>query len=253
MLSLSPRCLVLAFALSLLCLTPLVRAQTPAAKPDAVPQVRLQVGVVGASKTDLDGLGVTFDQAPVERTQGQPVPQGIQMRTVTNTIAFQLYQIVTRTRGKMVSVPDRTTPSNVATTFLEGTQVRYFPPHTNGGLELHSVDVPLSERKMRRLEVSLSITPRVNSDGSVTLTFVPLDGDLNASPKTLKAPTAKTVASGQVIALSGLPLSQKKPTDDQELLVFVTPTVLNADGSPIVPKPAAAPVGIVSKAQEKTP
>ena len=43
-----------------------------------------------------------------------------------------------------------------------------------------------------------------------------------------------------MLALQGLPLSKEKPTDDQELVVFVTPTVLNADGLPTVPKPAAA-------------
>ena len=209
---------------------------------DAPPQVRLQVRLVSVSKTDTENLGVTFDPSPVKSEKGLPMPQEIQLRTVTNTIAFQLYQTVTRTRGKTVSVPDRITPGNVAATFLEGTQVPYFISKNSDGLSAHTFIVPPADQKMRRLQMSLSITPRVNADGTVTLVFVPLDGDLNAPPKGLKIPTAKTVASGQVIALSGLPFSKDKPTDDQELLIFVTPTVLNADSSPTVPKPVAVPV-----------
>ena len=223
MLSLPPRRLACAFALSLLCLMPLVRAQTPAAKPDAPPQVRLQVSFISASKVDVDNLGITFEPAPAAPVKGQPEPQMIQMRTATGKIISELYQTLTQNNHRLLSVPEVVTPNKVSAKFAEDTEIPYLVSHTSSDL----FGALPAEEKRRRLQTSLSITPRINADGSVTLVFVPLDGDLHAPPKAIKVPTAKTVASGQVIALSGLPFSSEKPTDDEELLVFVIPTVLN--------------------------
>ncbi len=248
MLSLPPRRLVCALALSLLCLPLLARAQTPLAKPDAVPQVRLHVEFTTASARDVKGIGVVFDALPLTTAPGTPMPKVMQIKTASGNIVNLLRQTLMRTRGKVDSVPDVVVPDKTTTKVLEDAQIRYFPP--DNGVSHRTFNEPIIKKN---LQTSLSITPRINSDSSVTLVFVPLNGDLNAPPKALKVPAAKTVSSGQVILLAGLPLNREKPTDDQELLVFVTPTILSANGSPIIPKPAAASVVNTGEPQPTVP
>ena len=209
----------------------------PAATPAAVPQVRLQVSFISVSKTDIDNLGVIFEPAPVPPSKAELAPQVIQLKTATGNAAFQIYQTLMRQPGMGISLPAAVTADKVAARFGEDTQIPYFISHSSS----NPLYTPLIEKKMRRLQTSLSITPRVNSDGSVTLTFVPLDGDLNAPPKAIKVPTAKTVSSGQVVVLTGLPFSKEKQTDDQELLIFVTPTILGSPAAETEAKPSAVP------------
>lgn len=233
MLALPPRRLAPAFALSLLCLPLLARAQTRVAKPDAVPQVRLQVSFFSISKTDIDNF-VLFDPPTYSPPKNKQALEIVQLRTVTGNIASQLYQIIIRPRGnRVLSVPAVVVADKTTAKFVEDTQIQYLAPQTNDGLSAHTFYVPLADQKMRRLQTSLSITPRVNADGTVTLAFVPLDGDLNAPPKAVKLLIAKTVSTGQVVALTGLPFSKEKQPDDQELFVFVTPTVLESKAAAV--------------------
>lgn len=226
MLPLLPRRLAPALALSLLCLPLLVRAQTPAAKPDAVLQVRLQLNFISISTDEFNDLGITFDPSPYSPPKDKSAPEVIQIKTAAGHLASLLYQVVMRPRGdRVLSVPAVIAADKTTAKFVEDTKIVYKYSST--------IKAQHDEADTLPLQTSLSIRPRVNADGSVTLIFVPLDGDLNASPKALKVPIAKTVSSGQVILLAGLPMNREKPKDNQKLFVFVTPTVLGSKAAAV--------------------
>ncbi len=218
-------CRAFCFGLLLLCLPPLTCAQTPTAKPAAVPQVRLQVDFVSASKTDVDNLGVAFGPVLLTTSASQPLRKGTVLGASTDKIVTQLFQTLTRMRGSLVSSPIIVTDGKMPVTFSVNTQIRYHPYRVTTS----SIGDPrLEETVPMPLQAALIVTPHVNSDGSVTLTLVPQAGDINASPAGPRATVTQTIASGQMLVLSGLPTSKEKPTDDQELLVFITPTIVDA-------------------------
>ncbi len=195
----------------------------PAAKPAAVPQVRLQVDFVGVSTADMDNLGVTFEPVPAVPVRGQPVPPVTRLRTATGNLVSQLYQTLTRMHGSVAPTPTALTDDKATAKFAVDTQVSYCRATINGS--------PPAKTKVMRLQTSLSVRPRINADGSVTVQLVTQAGDS----------ITRTTSNGQVMVLAGLPLSKDKLTDDQELLVFVTPTVLGSVVAETEARPAATP------------
>lgn len=223
---LQTRRLVLSLALALLW-PATAYAQMPPTPPQAdPPQVQIKVAFVTVSAADLDKSGVTFDRVPLAQPTANPAPEGAFLQYATGNIVAQLFQTLASTRGKVVQAPLITTSSNVPATIRVSTQV------------------PDGKAGFRDIQTGLAITPRVNTDGSITLNVALQTFDTTGAPAAEpQATTLRTVRSGDVMALDGLPLGSVKPSSGQRLLVFMTPIRLGTDaqkaktGQPDLPAP----------------
>jgi len=230
-------------------------------------QVQVKVEFVTASVTDVDNLGVNFDLVPYPglefgTTQGNStLVTGVQptfLQYATGNIVAQLYQTLTRTRGKVVQAPLITTTNNVQATIQISTQIPFFTSSTvsTGGLNNNTFNN--QQANFLQLQTFLTITPRINSDDSVTMNLSPQITDTTGQaavggiPPTItqNVTTLRTVRSGDTMVLGGLVRKQEtassqripilsdipilgglfrtrnKQINDQELLIFVTPTII---------------------------
>ncbi len=233
-------------------------------------QVEVKVEFVTASVTDVDALGVNFDLVPypgVEVSSGQGsgsfggVVTGVQptfLQYATGNIAAQLFQTLTRSRGKVVEAPLITTTNNVQATISVNTQIPFFTTGvvSNGGVAGGTTQS--STANLLQLTTSLSILARINSDDTVTMNLTPTISDTTGQPSVGGIPpyvtqslnTLRTVRSGDTMVLGGLVRKQEsassqripiladipylgglfrtrnKQINDQELLIFVTPTII---------------------------
>ncbi len=225
---LQTRRLALGLALSLLWPATAFAQMPPApAQADAqqvqLKQVQLKVDFVTVSTADLDKSGVAFDRVPLAQPTANPGPTGPFLQYATGDIVAQLLRTMSRTPGKVVQAPVITTTNNVPATIQINTQT---PDRKAGFLPIHG---------------GLTITPRVNTDGSITLSVASRVADVNATTPAAEPPG--TIRSGDVMAVAGLPFSPDRSSSDQRLLVFVTPTRLGTDaqktdaGQPGLPSP----------------
>jgi len=249
-------------------------------------QVEIKVEFVTASVTDVDNLGINFDLVPypgleIGTQQGSTtIAQGIIptfLQYATGNIAAQLYQTLIRTRGKVVQAPLITTTNNVTASITVATQIPFFTNTavSNGNFGGSSQG---SQANFLTLNTGLTITPRINADDSVTMNLTPQITDTTGQasvggiPPTISQSinTLRTVRSGDTMVLGGLVRKQEtasseripllsdipflgqffrtrnKQTNDQELLIFVTPTIIgesndsatsNANGGGITVSP----------------
>ena len=234
-------------------------------------QVSIKVEFVTASVTDVDALGVNFDLVPypgLEVSSGQGTGtfggtvNGVQptfLQYATGNIVAQLFQTLTRTRGKVVQAPLITTTNNVTATIEVNTQIPFFTTGvvSNGGVAGGTTQS--TQANFLTLTTGLTITPRINSDDSVTMNLAPQITDTTGQPAVGGIPptvqqsltTLRTVRSGDTMVLGGLVRKQEsassqripilsdipylgglfrtrnKQINDQELLIFVTPTIIS--------------------------
>ncbi|MGI4788150.1 MAG: type II secretion system protein GspD [Janthinobacterium lividum] len=234
-------------------------------------QVQIKVEFVTASVTDVDALGINFDLVPypgVELSSGQGSGSfggtitGLEptfLQYATGNIVAQLFQTLTRTRGKVVQAPLITTTNNVTATIQINTQIPFFTTGvvSNGGVAGGTTQS--SQANFLTLTTGLTITPRINSDDSVTMNLAPQITDTTGQasvggiPPTIQQTltTLRTVRSGDTMVLGGLVRKQEtassqripilsdipylgglfrtrnKQVNDQELLIFVTPTIIS--------------------------
>ncbi len=234
-------------------------------------QVEIKVEFVTASVTDVDALGINFDLVPypgLEVSSGQGSGQfggtvsGLQptfLQYATGNIAAQLFQTLTRTRGKVVEAPLITTTNNVEARIQVVTQIPFFTTGvvSNGGVAGGTTQT--NQANFLPLTTGLDITPRINSDDSVTMNLQPQITDTTGQPSVGGIPptvqqfltTLRTVRSGDTMVLGGLVRKQEsastqripiladipylgglfrtrnKQVNDQELLIFVTPTIIS--------------------------
>ncbi len=202
--------LVLGLALALLWpATAFAQVPSTPAQADAQ-QVQLKVDFVIVSAADLnkslDELGVVFDRVPLAQPTDNPGPTRPFLRYLAGNFAAQLFQTVLHAGGKVVQAPLITTTTNVPASI----QVNY--PAMQSGL---------------------TITPRINTDDSITMNLAPQNADTNGLSAVSGIPhavtTLRTVRSGDTMALVGLPFRSAKPVNGQELLIFVTSTLLGPD------------------------
>lgn len=217
--------LVLGLALSLLPLTAAF-AQAPATSPAAsAPQVQIRMEFVTASAVDVDNLGLGLDRIPFPLPAVKPPPGGTSLQVLSGGLVPQFYQTLVRTRGKIVQAPLVLTPSGVTATIRVDKQVSFDVrgPWASGA------PAPPPQTISVHLQTALFVTPRINSDGSVTLSLAPQIGDTNATATGPHVTILRTVSNGEVLVIAGLPINGDKPTGDQELLIFVTPTIVGTD------------------------
>ena len=234
-------------------------------------QVQIKVEFVTASVTDVDALGVNFDLVPypgleISSSQGTGSfggtisglnPTFLQYQT--GNIVAQLFQTLTRTRGKVVQAPLITTTNNVPATIQIVTQIPFFTTGvvSNGGVAGGTTQS--TQANFLPLHTGLTIVPRINADDSVTMNLQPQITDTTGQasvggiPPTISQSltTLRTVRSGDTMVLGGLVRKQEtastqripiladipylgglfrtrnKQINDQELLIFVTPTIIS--------------------------
>lgn len=234
-------------------------------------QVQIKVEFVTASVTDVDALGINFDLVPypgleVSSNQGNGSFGGTVagvaptfLQYATGNIVAQLFQTLTRTRGKVVQAPLITTTNNVPASITVTTQIPFFTTGvvSNGGVAGGTTQS--STANLLSLQTGLSIVPRINADDTVTMNLQPTITDTTGQPTvggippyvTQSLQTLRTVRSGDTMVLGGLVRKQEtassqripilsdipflgglfrtrnKQVNDQELLIFVTPTIIS--------------------------
>ena len=189
-------------------------AQTPTIPPQAGPPlIQIEVDFASVSTADLDKSGIAFDRVPYNAPSTSPGQTGSFLRYVTGAFAAQFLQTLRHTPGKVTQAPLITTSNELPATIQVFTQV---PDRAAGFLPVQN---------------GLTVTPRINTDDSITLSVAPqtvgVAGDSPASelPQTM----LRTIRSGDVMAVDGLPFKPGKSVSGQQLLIFITPVILVTD------------------------
>ena len=200
---------------------------------DVAPRrIEIKVEFVTAKIADVDGLGLIFDSVrlpdPV-KLPGMPTAGGPNsfLKVATGGTASQLYLTLTQARGHLVSALPVTTPVGVAATISVDVRVPDEPMDIPWS-------VPVSTRfphltHLLAIQGALTLTPHVLPDGTVGLELLPPTGD--------KTVALKPVHSGDPLVLiatvmpdfpilGGLFRTRNKAISGDELLVFITPTIV---------------------------
>ena len=166
---------------------------------DVVPrQVGIKFATADATEADLKASGISFDLVPALDLGRAAL---LRYSTSENVAAF--LQTLTK-RGAITQAPVITTTNNVAATITLSTTL--------------SSQAVLSE--------TFAVTPRVNSNDSVTLDLhlVLLNGTAKREMKTLR-----TVKSGDTMVIVMPPIGSAA---GKSFLLFVTPTIISTDKGP---------------------
>ena len=162
-------------------------------------QVQIKFALAHAADADLKASGLVFESAPLPSNLDTPIPD---TRYATGGVALFL-QTLTK-QGAVTQAPVITTTNNAAASVTVST--------------LLPSQVVLSE--------TFAVTPRINSDDSVTLALHPvlLDGTVKREIKTLR-----TVKSGDTLLIVLAP--NARTVGGKSILLFVTPTIISTDKS----------------------
>ena len=219
-------------------------AQPPAPAKVSPRTVTIQVAFVTASFADVDNLGINFDLIPaygpkIAPNAGTAPKPPTYLQFSSDKIVAQLYQTLTRIRGKVILLPSVTTPDDSPATIAVDASVPEFTspvsvangpstfPHLTGSI---------------RVQGTLTLTPHIFPNNFVSLEMQsPIEG---GQPIRLKA-----VASADSMVIvdmglggSNLPIlgnlfrTRSKMPEGQELLIFITPTIIDANTSGGQPK-----------------
>ena len=166
-------------------------------------QVQVKFALANATDADLKASGLAFESAPLPSLLDVPMPDT--KYAVGNRAALFL-QTLTK-QGAVAEAPVFTTSNNVAASLRLTTPAQ---------------SQVVSSR-------TFAVTPRVNSDDSVTLALHPvfLDGAVRREIKTLH-----TVKNGDTLLIVMRP--NARIVGGKSLLLFVTPTILSTGKGPAV-------------------
>ena len=178
----------------------------------------------------------------------------------------QLYNSLVRGKGQIVQAPIVTTTNNVPAQINVAQQV----PYTTTSTVLNGSGTGATNTTTQFLTINtgLAVSPRINSDDSITLSLAPQISDIsgaalgNGAPPTVTETltTLRTVRNGETMVIGGLirksethsqsriPILSNLPLigglfrtrdntiNNSELLIFVTPTIIgdNTDDPPPV-------------------
>lgn len=237
-------------------------------------QVQIKVEFVTASVDDIESLGINFDLVPypgveISSTQGSSsriqsaISSGAEtyLQYATGNLVASLFQALIRSRGKVVQSPLITTTNNVPASITVSQDIPYV---TTGAVIVPGNNNNVAQTNQANnftITSGLFVTPRINSDDTVTLNLQPQITDISGNavagappPTTTQSlTTLRTVRSGETMVLGGLvrkaetnsqsrypllselPLigsifrTKSKHVVDSELLIFVTPTIIGED------------------------
>ena len=209
-----PKTLRPALSLALSLLWPAAAfAQAPADQPQV--QIKVDFVTVGSAdlSADLTKSGMNFDRVPLVTPGGTFTQPLTSLRYMAGDAATRLFQMLERAHSKSVQAPPVTTADGTPTTIQLQTQAAG------------------PEKKSLTLQTRLTVTPRINTDDSITL-FVGLQAaDADAPPTGLRETTLRTVRSGDMMVVDGLPMGSDRTGATEKLLVFIQPTLVGA-GTP---------------------
>ena len=239
-------------------------------------QVQIKVEFVTASVSDVDAFGINFSYAPFFGTnQGDSAnlsssPQSF-ITAARGRGVVQLYNSLVRGKGQVVQAPLVTTTNNVPAQINVAQQI----PYTTTSTVLNGSGTGATNTATQFLTINtgLAVSPRINSDDTITLSLAPQISDIsgaalgNGAPPTVTETltTLRTVRNGETMVIGGLvrksethsqsrvPILSNLPLigslfrtrdntiNNSELLIFVTPTIIgdNTDDPP--PSGDAAP------------
>ncbi len=226
-------------------------------------QVQIKSEFVTVTQNDISSFGLNFNFTKVNLLAGANI--GYQtantafLQYATGNLQTQLSFILTQGRGKVVASPLATTLNGVTAIFESRQQIPVLEStailSNNGQSAVSSVPVFIE------VSVRLSVTPRINGDDSITLqgqvVFSDVTGSItnpnggtlpiiitqpvninrivrNGDSMVIAGLTRKrdNVSTNKVPLLGDLPLigslfrSRNVTTDDSELVVFITPTII---------------------------
>lgn len=226
-------------------------------------QIQIKSEFVTVTQNDVSSFGLNFNFTKVNLLAGANI--GYQaantafIQYATGNLQTQLSFILTQGRGKVVASPLATTLNGVPAQFTSSQQI---PVLLSGAvLTANGQSAVTSTVSFIQVAVQLLVTPRINGDDSITLQGTVVFSDVTGSitnpsggsiPITITQPvninrivrngdsmviaglTRKrdNVATNKVPLLGDLPLigtlfrSRNVTTDDSELVVFITPTII---------------------------
>ncbi len=193
----------------------------------AIRRVTLDTAFVSASVEDIDALGINFDLRPLSAP-----PQTFLVFARGATVA-QLYQTLTRTRGKVVLAAPVTVGDGSPALITVDKIIL-----TAGATEAVGSDALLPQLTgSLRVHGTLTLMPQIQPDGTVSLSLVPAAG---GRPELLFTVPSGRQAVFQAVLLKRRTASRPPPEipligwysgplkpvpDTQELLIFVTATL----------------------------
>lgn len=231
----------LGLALSLLSPATAFAQAPPSPQAASASQVQMKVIFVTVGSADLAAdlskSGLRFDRVPFVPPVAAPQTE-TSLRYMAGDTAGRLFQMLARERSRSVQAPLVNTADGIPATVQINTQV------------------PDRQEKFLTFQTRLLLTPRINTDDSITL-FVGLQaGDVGAD--TLPEPqatTLRTVRSGDMLVVEGLPLAGNKTPSTGKLLVFIQPTLASTNaqrGNAGQPAPPSLPRQETSPATGRT-
>ncbi len=224
-------------------------------------QVMIKAEFVTVSQNDLKTFGInwTLSHANLQAGTSGFAAGPVYLNYATGNVVAQLRATLTEGKGQLVNAPVVTTMNNVPVSIEIGTQEPVFIQSPvaagNGTVVLQTQLIPVT------VFTGLSVIPRINGDNTITMLLLPQVNDITGTvtgPGGLTAPIVSTeymtvnrrIKSGDTMVVGGLitkndqtsiqrvPLFSDLPligslftsksvtVSDQELLIFVTPTIL---------------------------
>ncbi len=194
------------------------------------------------------------------------------IRYSTGNLVTELRTLLNNSRGRVVQAPIITTMNNVPATIQVQRQIPYWTSTVQSGNS--GPNITTTELQTLDVNTGLTVSPRINGDGSITLA-IPLQlsdiGELRRGPNGEQVPdlisqsifTTRRIRNGETVVLGGfvrrsdtrsvgkfplladLPLigqlfrSTDNDTNDSELLIFLTVRIIDeqtgAAGSGVTP------------------
>lgn len=230
-------------------------------KLDIAPrQVSIKAEFVQVTTGQSSSLGIDWSvsrMGSVFETQFSPKGNVLFGYASGNVMANLRTQILSN-KAKLVNAPIISTLNNIPANISISKQIPYWTSYaTSTGDNL----VTQQQLQMLQIQTNLMVIPRINGDGSITCTLSPQvadQGEMYTGPDGTEVPavnqqslyTTRRVMNGETIVVggiirktennssTGIPLlkdlpiigplftNRNKSTDDVELLIFLTPTIV---------------------------
>ncbi len=227
-------------------------------------QVEVKVEFVTTSSTVARAIGydIRYQRGTVLfGSQFAPSNTPFFLSYATGNAAFRLGQIFSESRGKGVQAPTIRTMNNQPASITSQTTITLF---VNRVITTPNGNITLTDAQQFAVTTGLAVTPRINNDGTITMFLAPQVseiGQIRRDPQGNEFPdisrqnisVVARVKNGETIALGGfnrknnqetggrypilseLPIigqffrSKNVTRNDVELMIFVTPTIVEDD------------------------
>lgn len=176
------------------------------------PQARVEAMILDVSETGLRELGVQWSWNKVSFTEESPAPGAIQFgKFARSSISVEatISGLLTNGGARLLAKPSISAMDSERASILIGDRLLY--PILIGYTQLGT---PIFDKAEEKVGIYLQISPRISSDGYITLSIYPqvstvtgyLKTDVGSYPQisTRETQTTLRVKSGEAIAIGGL-------------------------------------------------